>query len=56
MHTSGQNVQEWTCQESCPHCLYHGVVDAWYDPELFQGGWKCPGCGVEYIVQERDAR
>ena len=50
--TSGQSVEEWTRQESCPACRYHGVVDAWFDPELMQGGWKCPACESEYIVEK----
>lgn len=51
MGSSGQSVEEWTRTESCPACLYHGVVDAWFDPELMSGGWKCPACETEYIVE-----
>lgn len=52
MTTSGVHVEEWTRQEFCPACRYHGVVDAWFDPELLSGGWKCPACESEYIVEK----
>jgi RNA polymerase subunit RPABC4/transcription elongation factor Spt4 len=42
--SSGVNVEEITYRDVCEVCGYHGLVDAWYDPETLSGGFDCPVC------------
>lgn len=47
--SSGAHVEEFTTREHCEHCHYHGVVDAWFDPETGRGGFDCPVCMTENV-------
>lgn len=46
--SSGAHVEEFTRNDSCDECGYHGLVDCWFDPELGYGGFDCPVCTTSH--------